>query len=267
MTYTDGVNNETIFEDEVHQSVKYGASVPAYKNGTNPSRENYTFAGWEPSVPATMPANSLKFMAKWEKDPVDDGTFDFNDVVSGDDKDTPAITKTVKGNVGKNFKETFKVTVEPKSDNAENTMTPNYYTGKAEVTYSDLKDIAFQFAENDKLTFRDGGKYTYTVRELPGQTSRMSYDTTEYTLKINVVLDEDSNTYTEIRKLRTYYDDFKGWAEEFDTAPLEMKRMILSHLIDRVEVGRKYQVIVKFNMKYRQFLECTAETYNTEIGA
>lgn len=75
------------------------------------------------------------------------------------------------------------------------------------------------------------------------------------------------NEAAEIRKLRTYYDDFRGWAEEFDTAPLEMKRMILSHLIDRVEVGRKYQVIVKFNMKYRQFLECTAETYNTEIGA
>ena len=75
------------------------------------------------------------------------------------------------------------------------------------------------------------------------------------------------NEAAEIRKLRTYYDDFKGWAEEFDTAPLEMKRLILSHLIDRVEVGRKYQVIVKFNMKYRQFLECTAETYNTEIGA
>ena len=75
------------------------------------------------------------------------------------------------------------------------------------------------------------------------------------------------NEAAEIRKLRTYYDDFKGWAEEFDTAPLEMKRMILSHLIDRVEVGRQYQVIVKFNMKYRQFLECTAETYNTEIGA
>ena len=57
------------------------------------------------------------------------------------------------------------------------------------------------------------------------------------------------NEAAEIRKLRTYYDDFKGWAEEFDTAPLEMKRMILSHLIDRVEVGRKYQVIVEFNMK------------------
>ena len=45
--------------------------------------------------------------------------------------------------------------------------------------------------------------------------------------------------------------------EEIDTAGLRK----------RIEVGRKYQVIVKFNMKYRQFLECTAETYNTEIGA
>ena len=206
VTYTDGVNNETIFEDEVHQSVKYGASVPAYNNGTDPSRENYTFAGWEPSVPATMPANNLMFAAKWEKNPVGDGTFDFNDVISGDGKNTPAITKTVKGNVGRNFKETFKVTVEPKSDNAKNTMTPDYYTGKAEVIASkSLKDVPFLFKPEvvvnasvpyGQLLFTKAGIYTYTVREeLPGQTSRMSYDTTEYTLKINVVLDEDSNTY------------------------------------------------------------------------
>ena len=62
-----------------------------------------------------------------------------------------------------------------------------------------------------------------------------------------------------IRKLRTYYDDFRGWAEEFDTAPLEMKRMILSHLIDRVEVGRKYQVTIKLNMEYQQLLDNTVE--------
>lgn len=205
VTYTDGVNNETIFEDEVHQSVKYGASVPAYNNGTDPSRENYTFAGWEPSVPATMPANNLMFAAKWEKNPVGDGTFDFNDVISGDGKNTPAITKTVKGNVGRNFKETFKVTVEPKSDNAKNTMTPDYYTGKAEVIASkSLKDVPFLFKPEvmanavvpyGKLRFTEAGTYTYTVREIPGETSRMSYDTTEYTLKINVALDEDSNTY------------------------------------------------------------------------
>lgn len=124
------------------------------------------------------------------------GTFDFNDVIPDDGKVTPAITKTVKGNVGKNFKETFKVTVKGADEKSAATMSaPASYTGTAEVTYSDRKDIAFQFAENDKLTFHNAGKYTYTVREVPGGTSRMSYDTTEYTLKINVVLDADSNTY------------------------------------------------------------------------
>lgn len=76
------------------------------------------------------------------------------------------------------------------------------------------------------------------------------------------------NEAAEIRKLRTYYDDFRGWAEEFDTAPLEIKRMILSHLIDRVEVGRKYQVTIKLNMEYQQFLDCSLDTdCSAEIGA
>lgn len=124
------------------------------------------------------------------------GTFDFNDVVYGDGKDTPAITKTVKGNVGKNFTEAFYVTVKGADEKSTATMSaPASYTGKAEVTYSNLKDIAFQFAANNKLTFRDRGTYTYTVREVPGKTSRMSYDTTEYTLTIKVVLNKNTNKY------------------------------------------------------------------------
>lgn len=67
------------------------------------------------------------------------------------------------------------------------------------------------------------------------------------------------NEAAEIRKLRTYYDEFRGWAEEFDAAPLEIKRMILSQLIERVGVGRKYQVTIKLNMEYQQFLEITEE--------
>ena len=205
VTYTDGVNDEPIFADEVHQSVKYGAPVPTYNNGTNPSRKNYTFAGWDPAVPKTMPANDLTFTAKWEKKPVGDGTFDFNDVFH-DGKNTPAITKTVKGNVGKNFKETFEVTVKGTDAKSKDTMSAPDYTGKAEVIASkSLKDVPFLFKPEvvvnavvpyGELRFTEAGPYTYTVREeLPGQTSRMSYDTTEYTLKINVVLDEDSNTY------------------------------------------------------------------------
>lgn len=133
------------------------------------------------------------------------GTFDFNDVDYSDDKNTPAITKTVKGNVGRNFKETFKVTVKGTDAKSKDTMSAPDYTGKAEVIASkSLKDVPFLFKPEvmanavvpyGELRFTEAGTYTYTVREVPGGTSRMSYDTTEYTLKINVVLDEDSNTY------------------------------------------------------------------------
>lgn len=123
------------------------------------------------------------------------GTFDFNDVVPDDGKVTPAITKTVKGNVGKNFTEAFYVTVKGADETSKDTMSAASYTGEAEVTYSDLKDIAFLFDTNDKLTFRNEGKYIYTVREIPGGTSRMSYDTTEYPLTINVVLNKNTNKY------------------------------------------------------------------------
>lgn len=179
--------------DQTTANVTYGTEVSEV-NDSSELAAHYSRKSVEPKLPVTINKAGIVIKVTYAKDPVGDGTFDFNDVDHGDDKATPAITKTVKGNVGKNFKETFKVTVEPK-DNAKNTMTPDYYTGKAEVTYSDLKDIAFQFAENDKLTFHNAGKYTYTVREVPGGTSRMSYDTTEYTLTINVVLDADSNTY------------------------------------------------------------------------
>lgn len=133
------------------------------------------------------------------------GTFDFNDVVYGDGKVTPAITKTVKGNVGRNFKETFYVTVKGADETSKDTMSAAFYTGKAEVIASkSLKDVPFLFKPEvmanavvpyGELRFTEAGTYTYTVREDPGGTSRMSYDTTEYTLTIKVVLDADSNTY------------------------------------------------------------------------
>lgn len=167
---------------------------------------NYTYVEANPD-PLTIGTDATKNVITlyYTKDAPTPGTFDFNDVFH-DGKNTPAITKTVKGNVGRNFKETFKVTVEPKSDNAKNnTMTPDYYTGKAEVIASkSLKDVPFLFKPEamanavvpyGKLRFTEAGIYTYTVQEVPGKTSRMSYDTTEYTLKINVKLDADSNTY------------------------------------------------------------------------
>lgn len=184
---------------EIHQSVvkrdkTFGDEVTGESEKV--SIANYTYVEAKPD-PLTIGTDATKNVITlyYTKDAPTPGTFDFNDVDHSDDKATPAITKTVKGNVGKNFTEAFYVTVKGADEKSTATMATAPYTGKAKVTYPDLKNIAFQFAENDKLTFRNEGKYIYTVREIPGEASRMSYDTTEYTLTIMVALDEDTNTY------------------------------------------------------------------------
>lgn len=57
------------------------------------------------------------------------------------------------------------------------------------------------------------------------------------------------------RKVRECYNQFCGWADEFEMASTARKRVILSQLYDKVEVGRGYQVTVHLGMSYRQFIE------------
>ena len=168
---------------------------------------NYTYVEAKPD-PLTIGTDATENVITlyYTKDAPTPGTFDFNDVDHSDDKATPAITKTVKGNVGKNFTEAFYVTVKGADEKSTATMATAPYTGKAEVIASkSLKDVPFLFKPEvmanavvpyGELRFTEAGTYTYTVREeVPGKPSRMSYDTTEYTLTIEVVLNENANTY------------------------------------------------------------------------
>ena len=56
VTYTDGVDGEEIFKDQVY-TVEFGKATPAF-NGT-PARDGYTFAGWKPAVAATVTGNAI----------------------------------------------------------------------------------------------------------------------------------------------------------------------------------------------------------------
>lgn len=69
-----------------------------------------------------------------------------------------------------------------------------------------------------------------------------------------------------VSDIRTYYRDFLGWANEFVCASLPRKRAILSQLLDSVDVGRGYKIIIHMNVNYEQFLHpdtqeefCTAD--------
>ena len=64
VTYTDGVENEEIFADQVYGNLLSGTATPAF-NGT-PTRAGYKFLGWEPTVAETVTENAT-YVAQWEK--------------------------------------------------------------------------------------------------------------------------------------------------------------------------------------------------------
>lgn len=74
VTYTDGVKDEVVFEDQTKQVMK-GQPTPAFSFWTfgmteatdKPIRKNYIFTGWEPKVAETVTADAT-YTAKWAPD-------------------------------------------------------------------------------------------------------------------------------------------------------------------------------------------------------
>lgn len=85
VTYTDGVENEEIFEDQTAIVLK-DETTPAF-NGKTPSRDGYSFKGWDPKVEKTVTKN-VTYTAVWEKNAAATSTSDnagnTNDPKTGD---------------------------------------------------------------------------------------------------------------------------------------------------------------------------------------
>ena len=84
VTYTDGVNNEEVFADQVYGNLLSGTTTPAFK-GT-PTRTDYVFAGWKPEVAEKVTENAT-YAAQWKEDKNNNGTPD-------DEEDKYTVTYT-----------------------------------------------------------------------------------------------------------------------------------------------------------------------------
>ena len=65
---------------------------------------------------------------------------------------------------------------------------------------------------------------------------------------------KNDSSRTTVQQIRKYYDEFLGWANEFDLASITRKRTILAELLEKVEVGKGYRVRIVVRGSYRQFL-------------
>ena len=84
VTYTDGVDGEEIFPDQVYTNLLSGDATPEFV-GT-PTREGYVFAGWNPEVTETVTGNAA-YTAVWKEDRNNNG-------IPDEDEDKYTITYT-----------------------------------------------------------------------------------------------------------------------------------------------------------------------------
>ena len=152
VTYTDGVEGEEIFKDQVYSDLVSGAKTPAF-NGT-PVRKDYKFVGWYPEVAETVTGNAT-YTAKWEYNgyipPVDPTP------TTG----TLTVTKTVTG--FEVLPEGYNVTITVKQgDKVIKTATLSSFTdGKA--TYSFYGLTAGTYTVSETAADVDGYKLEATA--------------------------------------------------------------------------------------------------------
>ena len=96
VTYTDGVENEEIFADQVYTGLLSGTKTPAF-DGT-PKRDGYVFKGWNPAVADTVTANAT-YTAVWAEDNSDssdnsDGSNDNSDTSDSNDNNDSSNSST-----------------------------------------------------------------------------------------------------------------------------------------------------------------------------
>ena len=70
---------------------------------------------------------------------------------------------------------------------------------------------------------------------------------------------EASNAETQLKKMGKQYDNLLEWSEAYKTATMAAKKMIVSSLIDRVDVFTGYKLKIKLNISVEQFLNGLSE--------
>ena len=150
------------------QTYKYGAAVTAI---ADPTKTGYTFTGWSPAVPATMPPEARTVYAQWRKTTPDTVVFDPNNI---NGKTLAAKSLTVYS--GSAPWETFEVVVKEPAGTQRSSGTVSLSGGSQSASFTGF----------DPITFPAAGTYTFTVGEVDRNTRYMSYDRNLYTLTVKV---------------------------------------------------------------------------------
>ncbi len=99
------------------------------------------------------------------------------------------------------------------------------------------------------------GESSYSPEQLSKAIKGIEEKISEAKCQLETLENEMLGKKNSMEEIRPMYERFTNWADEFERCSIERKKMIISQLVSRIEIGKGYRITVEFNMDYQQFCE------------